>query len=92
MTYCIAWWYATASVTAFALYGIDKRAAVARQHRIPERTLLLVGLLGGWPGAFVAQRCFRHKTRKRVFQLAFWLGAIGNVLLVLSAIRWLDMR
>ncbi|RYM12717.1 DUF1294 domain-containing protein [Pseudomonas aeruginosa] len=41
-------------------------------------------LLGGWPGALVAQQVFRHKTRKLSFQLVFW----GIVLLHQSF--WLD--
>jgi uncharacterized membrane protein YsdA (DUF1294 family) len=38
---------------------------------VPEATLHLAELLGGWPGAFLAQRRFRHKTRKVSFQLVF---------------------
>jgi uncharacterized membrane protein YsdA (DUF1294 family) len=34
--------------------------------------LLLAGFLGGSPGAFWAQRTFRHKTKKQPFQLIFW--------------------
>lgn len=29
-------------------------------------------LLGGWPGALIAQQKFRHKTRKVSFQVVFW--------------------
>jgi uncharacterized membrane protein YsdA (DUF1294 family) len=65
--------YAAASVTAFVLYRIDKGAAIAGARRTPEDTLLVVGLLGGWPGALVAQRVLRHKSRKTSFQVMFWM-------------------
>ncbi len=60
------------NVFAFAAYGIDKSQARENGRRIPEATLLLLGLIGGSPAAFAAQRIFHHKTRKRAFQTAFW--------------------
>ena len=33
----------------------------------------MLALLGGWPGAFLAQRYFRHKTQKVSFQIVSWL-------------------
>lgn len=54
-------------------YGSDKRRAEAGEWRIPEATLHLGELLGGWPGAFLAQRQFRHKTSKISYQILFWL-------------------
>ena len=68
-----------ASVSAFILYGIDKSAAVGDRRRIPEQTLFIVGLIGGWPGAFAAQQVFRHKTKKRFFQMIFWITVLVNV-------------
>lgn len=59
-------------VTIF-LYWWDKRQAVHGGERVPETLLLLAGFLGGSPGAFYAQRTFRHKTKKQPFQLVFWL-------------------
>jgi len=41
--------------------------------RIPEATLHFLELIGGWPGAFVAQRRLRHKCSKRSYQAVFWL-------------------
>src|SRR4051794_5685311 len=43
--------YLGTSVLAFVLYASDKSAAKAGQWRVPESTLLTVGLIGGWPGA-----------------------------------------
>jgi uncharacterized membrane protein YsdA (DUF1294 family) len=34
--------------------------------------LHLLELLGGWPGAFIAQRRLRHKCSKRQYQVVFW--------------------
>jgi uncharacterized membrane protein YsdA (DUF1294 family) len=54
-------------------YWSDKRRAEAGEWRIPEATLHLGELLGGWPGAFLAQRQLRHKTAKVSYQIVFWL-------------------
>ena len=65
--------YLCMSLVAFALYAADKRRAVRGQWRISEATLHLVELLGGWPGALVAQRALRHKRQKRRYLVIFWL-------------------
>ncbi|WP_460753554.1 DUF1294 domain-containing protein [Marinomonas epiphytica] len=49
-------------------YGFDKVAAQRGWQRLPESKLHLLSLLGGWLGAMLAQRWFRHKTRKATFQ------------------------
>ena len=70
--------YGGGSVTAFALYQLDKSAAIAGSRRTPEDTLLVVGLLGGWPGALAAQTILRHKSRKASFQILFWTTVVLN--------------
>ena len=77
--------YLAASVAAFMAYRGDKAAAMRGGRRTPEATLHLLGLIGGWPGALLAQRILRHKTRKLSFQVPFW----GTVLLNCWAIVWL---
>lgn len=71
--------YLAMSVGGFAAYGIDKSAAKAGRPRVSEQTLLTVGVLGGWPGALIAQQVFRHKTRKRSFRRMFWFTVLVNV-------------
>ena len=61
------------SVVAFFVYRSDKRSAQAGEWRVPEATLHFIALIGGWPGAFLAQRAFRHKTSKLSFQFVFWI-------------------
>lgn len=77
--------YALMSVLSLSLYGLDKRASVRGGWRTPEARLHLVELLGGWPGALLAQWVFRHKTRKTSFQVVFYLAVAAN----LGALGWL---
>lgn len=70
--------YVVFSVISFFVYRHDKSAAQQNQWRTGEGTLILLGVLGGWPGAFVAQQFFHHKTKKRSFQLAFWVTVLLN--------------
>ena len=82
--------YACASLICFAAYALDKSAARAGRRRTPERTLLLLGLACGWPGAVLAQRWLRHKSAKRSFQLKFWFTVAMNVAvagLIITAAR-----
>lgn len=70
--------YLGMSVFAFILYAYDKSAARAKRWRISENGLHLLGLIGGWPGARLAQRILRHKSKKRSFQNAFWVTVVVN--------------
>jgi uncharacterized membrane protein YsdA (DUF1294 family)/cold shock CspA family protein len=71
--------YLGTSILTFLVYADDKSAAAKGRWRTPEGSLLALGLVGGWPGAVVAQRMLRHKTRKMSFQLAFWGTVALNV-------------
>ena len=71
-----------ASGLSYFLYMGDKFAAQRGGRRTPESTLHLVDLLGGWPGALVAQQQFRHKTVKASFQAVFWVTVLANAGLV----------
>lgn len=70
--------YAVASLVTFITYGVDKSAARNGRWRTRESTLHMLGLIGGWPGALLAQRVYRHKSKKREFQMVFWLTVLVN--------------
>lgn len=77
------------NVAAFAAMGLDKHFARQEMRRIPEATLLGLGVLGGSIGAMAGMYFFRHKTRKPRFyvglpvilaiQVLFFLGVIWAV-------------
>ncbi len=46
---------------------------VAASTAFSEAWLHVTELLGGWPGAFLAQRRLRHKVSKCGYQFVFWL-------------------
>jgi uncharacterized membrane protein YsdA (DUF1294 family) len=71
--------YLAMSLLCFALYAWDKHAARSGGWRTRESTLLVLGLLCGWPGAVLAQRLLRHKSAKPSFQRAFWVTVLLNV-------------
>ncbi|RYG35687.1 DUF1294 domain-containing protein [bacterium] len=73
------------SFLSFGLYAWDKRASKESRPRVPEIELQLFSLMGGWPGAAVAQSFFRHKTRKRSFRLIFFLALLLNMVLTYLA-------
>jgi len=65
--------YVLMGIGTFLLYRVDKNRAIQGQWRIPESSLQLCALFGGWSGALLAQQYLRHKNRKVSFQLVFWL-------------------
>lgn len=75
----LLWWYAGLSTLTFVIYAMDKAAAQSGQWRTKERTLHLLALGGGWPGALVAQQVLRHKSAKTEFRAVFWLTVLLNV-------------
>ena len=70
--------YLLMSAVTFVAYALDKHAAQREKWRTPEATLQMLALLGGWPGAFAAQRILRHKTRKVGFQIVFWIIGVAH--------------
>jgi uncharacterized membrane protein YsdA (DUF1294 family) len=66
---------AAVSIAAYWAYARDK--ARANEWRVSEATLHFLELIGGWPGAFVAQRRLRHKCSKLRYQAVFWAVVVA---------------
>ena len=64
------WLIAANGLTLLFYYG-DKTAAQRGEGRVAESTLHLLEAAGGWPAALLAQRLFRHKTRKASYRSRF---------------------
>ncbi|MDZ7958262.1 MAG: DUF1294 domain-containing protein [Aulosira sp. DedQUE10] len=71
--------YPVMSLITFALYADDKSRAKQGRRRVPENTLHLCELTGGWLGGFVAQQTLRHKSSKVSYQVVFWVIAILHI-------------
>jgi len=70
--------YAAMSVISLFMYAKDKNAAQQDRWRTSESTLHTISLLGGWPGAAIAQSFLRHKSKKISFKVTYWVTVIAN--------------
>ncbi len=63
-----------------AMY-IDKKKAIKGSWRIPEKTLIMISVLGGGIGALIGMYLFRHKTKKLKFTIGIPVIIICEILL-----------
>ena len=80
----LIFYFATSAFT-FVVYLIDKAAARRNRWRTEENVLHLFALIGGWPGALVAQQLLRHKSIKIEFRRVFWVTVVLNC----AVLAWL---
>lgn len=78
---------ALVNAAAFAAMGLDKWKARHDRWRIRERTLFLLAILGGCPGAILGILLFRHKTRHWYFRYG-----LPAILLLQLAAAWAVRR
>ena len=71
--------YLVIGIVTFFVYAKDKRAAINGNWRVPEKTLHIFSVAGGWLGALIAQDKLRHKTQKQPFRAIYWLTVVINV-------------
>ena len=74
--------YGAVSLLTMLLYGIDKSAAKKEKRRVSEAKLHILSLLGGWPGALLAQQIFKHKRSKSSFMRVYWVTVLVNLILL----------
>jgi len=79
--------YLAVSLLTVLAFGLDKRRALTGGYRLPEKLLHTLELLGGWPGALIGARQFRHKTQKRSYLWVLFAIVLLHFL-VWAAIAW----
>ena len=75
-------WLLALSVIALFLYAVDKRKAKKKRWRIPEKTLLGIGFLGGAAGALLGMILVRHKTKHWYFWAVNLVGLLWQAALL----------
>lgn len=73
----IAGYLLIASFVTFMAFALDKARAREGKSRVSESMLHFFEIVGGWPGAFLAQRRLRHKCLKGRYQTVFWLIVVS---------------
>lgn len=76
------------NITTFVAYGADKKAAIKKSWRVPEKDLHTLEFLGGWIGAFIGQKFFRHKTAKKGYQTTYKLMIVSELLLIFGLLKY----
>ena len=70
------------NLISFLTMYIDKKKAKYGRWRIPEKTLLIIALLGGSIGTIAGMYLFRHKTQKLKFTLGFPTILISEMIII----------
>ncbi len=77
----IGLWLLAVNAAGFLLMGSDKRRAILRAQRVPERVFLLLSVLGGAAGVLAGMVSFRHKTKHGKFALGVPAILLAQILL-----------
>ena len=79
------------NIFTFAMYGIDKKRAKNGEWRIPEIQIHSMELLGGTIGAYIGQRFFHHKNKKKSFLATFWAVLFIQTAIIFYIIKYLRL-
>ena len=74
------------SLIAVVITIVDKKLSKKKRKkkkRIPEMTLMLIGLFGGALPMYITMRAIRHKTRHKKFMIGLPLEIALHVILLL---------
>ena len=82
-------WLLTINIITFFVYRTDKCRAIRKKWRIPERTLLLLALIGGSIGSLAGMFVFHHKTKHAKFMIGVPLILLLHICLVCLYLRYL---
>ena len=74
-------WFILISAVSIIMTVYDKWAAKHKKRRVPERTLLSLGLIGGAAAMYLTMKMIRHKTKKKKFMVGLPLEILLHVLI-----------
>jgi uncharacterized membrane protein YsdA (DUF1294 family) len=89
ITYILVSYLVIMNAAGFFSMGHDKRRAAAHGRRTPEKTLMLIALLGGSFGSILGMKVYRHKTKHLKFTLGIPAILFLQILLATAAIIYL---
>ncbi len=69
------------------VFAFDKARSRTNKSRIPEKTLLILVLVGGSPAALYAMNTFRHKTKKYSFQIPLYTIVLMQLIVTILILR-----
>ena len=70
------------NIIGFLLMGTDKKRAIRKRWRIPEKTLFLCSLIGGSIGTWAGMYVFHHKTKHYYFVVGMPMILLMQVIAV----------
>lgn len=76
---------AVINIASLCVCAYDKKAAISKGARVPEKLLLLLSFFFGSTGMFLGMYIFRHKTRKPLFFVTVPLMLVIHAVLLYAA-------
>ena len=83
-------YFAAISLVSVVLTVYDKIASKKfRKHRIAEKTLICVGIMGGAVAEYVTMKLIRHKTRHKKFMTGLPVIIVLQAILIIVILLYL---
>ncbi|WP_419726962.1 DUF1294 domain-containing protein [Terrisporobacter petrolearius] len=77
------------NVIGFFIMNIDKKKAIKKAYRIPEKNLFFICVLGGSLGMLIGMYKFHHKTKHNKFVYGVPSLLILNIIMIYSMMKML---
>lgn len=79
----VIYWLVMSAVAVYFTIK-DKNAAKKSKWRVPEATLMLIGLFGGAEAMYITMKNIRHKTQHKKFMVGLPLEIALHALLIVA--------
>lgn len=85
-------YYFVLAVVSAAITVADKTAAKKNKWRVPEATLMLIGLIGGALPMYLTMKAIRHKTQHKKFMIGLPVEMVIHTVIFAYAVYALVIR